>query len=224
MPSLSLSLSLSLSYLFSSSSRSRYSWDDHQIHAYADDVVPRYITSHAILDYCTVAGGDKFGNVFVCQLSDKASQAVEDDPTGGRALSGKGEGCAYKLELACHFHLGDTVTAIQRAAMQPGGKEVLLYATVQGELGALVPVTSREDVDFLTALEMQLRQVHAPLCGRDHLSYRSSYVPVRNVIDGCLCEQFSQLSGDAQRKVGDEIERSPGEIMKKLEDMRNRIL
>ena len=59
--------------------------------------------------------------------------------------------------------------------------------------GALVPFTSREDVDFFQHLEMHLRQEHPPLCGRDHLAFRGSYLPVKDVIDGDLCEQFSQV-------------------------------
>lgn len=58
----------------------------------------------------------------------------------------------------------------------------------------MLPFTSREDVDFFLHLEMHLRQDHPPLCGRDHLSYRSAYFPVKDVIDGDLCEQFAQVT------------------------------
>jgi hypothetical protein len=44
--------------------------------------------------------------------------------------------------------------------------------------GALLPFTSREDVDFFSHLEMHLRQEHPPLAGRDHLAYRGAYFPV----------------------------------------------
>lgn len=57
----------------------------------------------------------------------------------------------------------------------------------------MLPFTSREDVDFFLHLEMHLRQEHPPLCGRDHLAYRSAYFPVKDVIDGDLCEQFAQV-------------------------------
>ena len=49
-------------------------------------------------------------------------------------------------------------------------------------------------MDFFLHLEMHLRQDHPPLCGRDHLSYRSAYFPVKDVIDGDLCEQFAQVA------------------------------
>ena len=56
-----------------------------------------------------------------------------------------------------------------------------------------MPFTSREDVDFFTHLEMHLRQENPPLAGRDHMSFRSAYYPVRDVVDGDLCEQYSQV-------------------------------
>ena len=59
--------------------------------------------------------------------------------------------------------------------------------------GAFLPFTSREDMDFFSHLEMHLRQEHPPLSGRDHMSYRSSYFPVKDVIDGDLCEQYTQV-------------------------------
>lgn len=58
----------------------------------------------------------------------------------------------------------------------------------------MLPFTSREDVDFFQHLEMHMRQEAPPLAGREHISYRSAYFPVRDVIDGDLCEQFSQAS------------------------------
>lgn len=57
----------------------------------------------------------------------------------------------------------------------------------------MLPFTSREDVDFFVHLEMYLRQENPPLCGRDHLAFRSAYFPVKDVVDGDLCEQYAQV-------------------------------
>lgn len=35
-----------------------------------------------VLDYDTVAGADKFGNIFVSRLPAQVSDEVEEDPTG----------------------------------------------------------------------------------------------------------------------------------------------
>jgi splicing factor 3B subunit 3 len=68
--------------------------------------------------------------------------------------------------------VGDTVTALQRAVLQPGGRELIVYGTLGGAVGVLYPFTSREDADFFQHLEMHMRQEHPPLLGRDHLAYR----------------------------------------------------
>ena len=59
------------------------------------------------------------------------------------------------------------VTSLQRVSLGPGCSEVLLYTTLLGGIGALLPFTSRQDLEFCQALEMHLRQEAPPLCGRD---------------------------------------------------------
>ena len=56
---------------------------------------------------------------------------------------------------------------------------MILYTTIFGGIGALLPLTSKEDVEILTALEMHLRQEAPPLCGREQLFFRSAYFPVK---------------------------------------------
>ena len=52
-------------------------------------------------------------------------------------------GAPYKLVNVAQFHVGETVMKVQKTALMPGGHEVLLYATVLGGIGALLPFTSR---------------------------------------------------------------------------------
>ena len=63
---------------------------------------------------------------------------VEEDPTGGKfsAAGGTLNSAPHKLEDAVHFHVGDIVKALGRAALQPGGQEALLYGTLGGAIGA----------------------------------------------------------------------------------------
>uniref|UniRef100_A0A7R9Z712 DNA damage-binding protein 1 n=1 Tax=Chlamydomonas euryale TaxID=1486919 RepID=A0A7R9Z712_9CHLO len=204
----------------------RYKRVDNQLYCFADETVPRYLTAALPLDYDTTAGADKFGNIFVARLPADVSAQVEDDPTGGKLASSMSmlNGAPHKLSTIINFHVGDTVTSLQRCALQPGGQEVILYSTVMGSVGALYPFTSREDVDFFTHLEMHLRQEAPPLCGRDHMAFRSAYFPVKDVIDGDLCSQYPTLPAAKQRAIAEELDRTPGEVLKKLEDIRNKIL
>ena len=50
-----------------------------------------------------------------------------------------------------------------------------------GSVGALLPSATREDKDFFSHLEMHMRQEWQPLTGRDHMSYRSYFGPVKEV-------------------------------------------
>ena len=71
---------------------------------------------------------------------------------------------------------------------------------------------------------MYLRIQVLPLCGRDHLMFRSFFGPLRAVVDGDLCEQFNTLDYEKQKLLAKELEYSPTEVLKKLEDLRNKII
>ncbi|CAG2184300.1 unnamed protein product, partial [Oppiella nova] len=120
----------------------------------------------------------------------------------------------------CNFHIGEIILSMQRATLIPGLSEALVYTTISGTIGVLVPFTSHEDHDFFTHLEMHMRSENPPLCGRDHLSFRSYYYPVKNVIDGDLCEQFNSIEAPKQRSIAEDMDRIPAEVSKKLEDIR----
>jgi len=149
---------------------------------------------------------------------------VDEDPTGNKALWDRGllNGASQKADTVACFHVGETVMSLQKATLIPGGSESLVYTTLSGTVGVLVPFTSHEDHDFFQHLEMHMRSEHPPLCGRDHLSFRSYYYPVKNVIDGDLCEQFNSIEPTKQKSISGDLERTPSEVSKKLEDIRTR--
>lgn len=129
-------------------------------------------------------------------------------------------GASQKVESICEFHLGETVTSIQKATLIHGLAECLVYMTLSGTIGIMVPLGSQEDHDFFQSLEMHLRNENTLLCGRDHLSFRSYYFPTKRVIDGDLCETFALLPIATQKNISEQLERVPTEISKKLEDIR----
>jgi len=43
---------------------------------------------------------------------------------------------------------------------------------------------------------------------------------VKNVIDGDLCEQYGALPSEVQRRIAEDMDRTPSEILKKLEQIR----
>ena len=64
--------------------------------------------------------------------------------------------------------------------------------------------------------------------------FRSFYGPIKviyfyfyfiqNIIDGDLCEEFAKLGAQKQKVLSDELDRTPAEVLKKLEDIKNRII
>lgn len=199
-----------------------YKAPENRLLIFADDTQPRWIVSSTMIDYCTVAGSDRFGNVFVSRLDGKVSEQVDDDPTGAGILHEKGQlmGAPHKTKMICHFHVGDLVTSIHRVSLVAGGREVLLYTGLHGTIGILVPFVSKEDVDFISTLEQHMRTEQGSLVGRDHLAWRGYYVPVKAVVDGDLCEAYARLPGSKQSAIAGELDRSVGEVLKKLEQLR----
>lgn len=86
---------------------------------------------------------------------------------------------ARQAEEIVQFHVGELVVSLQKERLSASAHEVVLYATNMGAIGALLPVKSRDDIDFLKHLEMHLRQEAPPLCGRDHIFFRSAFFPVK---------------------------------------------
>ncbi|TNN71119.1 Splicing factor 3B subunit 3 [Liparis tanakae] len=179
----------------------RYRRHENQLIIFADDTYPRWV-----------------------RLPANTSDDVDEDPTGNKALWDRGllNGASQKAEVIVNYHVGETVLSLQKTTLIPGGSESMVYTTLSGGIGILVPFTSHEDHDFFQHLEMHMRSEFPPLCGRDHLSFRSYYFPVKNVIDGDLCEQFNSMDPHKQKSVAEELDRTPPEVSKKLEDIRTR--
>jgi splicing factor 3B subunit 3 len=180
------------------------------------------MTSMCILDYDTVGGADKFGNVFVLRAPGHVNDDV-DSQIGNRMLweQGKANGAQNKLDALTHFYLGETVTSLLKTSLVPGGAEVMIASTITGAIYALVPFIAKDDVTFFQHLEMFMRQECVNLAQRDHLSYRSYFQPVKNTIDGDLCERYGTMPYAKQKELADDVDRTPAEIMKKLEETRN---
>eukprot|EP00668_Euglena_longa_P034958 GGOE01044886.1.p1 GENE.GGOE01044886.1~~GGOE01044886.1.p1 ORF type:complete len:1215 (-),score=437.39 GGOE01044886.1:243-3482(-) len=201
-------------------------YNKDQLVIFADTFTPRWTTCICPLDFRTLAAADKFGNIFVARLTENVNDDLDIDTGGKNWMWERGylNAAPQKADEILQFHVGDMVTSLIKTELTPGGQEVLLYTTIMGSIGALVPLQSRDDADFFQLLEMHLRQENPPLCGRDHLSYRSYYFPVKDVVDGDFCELFTTLPYAKQREIAEQLDRQPEDVCKRLEDMRNKIL
>ena len=79
----------------------KYKRKDNQLVLFADDVNTRFLTCGCLVDYDTVVGADKFGNVFFVRLPPDVRDDIEDDPTGVKALWDRGllNGASQKVNF-----------------------------------------------------------------------------------------------------------------------------
>ncbi|KAF2769382.1 hypothetical protein EJ03DRAFT_327440 [Teratosphaeria nubilosa] len=192
---------------------------------FVDDTIQRWTTATTLLDYETVAGGDKFGNLWVVRCPEQASKEADDEGVGGYIANERSylNGAPYRLDLRAHIFTNDIPTSLQRTPLVSGGQDILFWSGLQGTLGILVPFVSREDVELFSQLERLIREEEPPLSGRDHLMYRGYYVPVKGVVDGDLCERFLRLGYDSRQKIAGEVEREVKEVERKIMEMRGRV-
>ncbi len=191
---------------------------------FADDVISRHTTALMMLDYETVVGGDKFGNIWILRCPQKVSEASDEDDHGTTILNRNSivEGCPDKLDVIAHFYVNDIPTSFSKMPLVLNGVDTITYTGLQGTVGALIPFRTSDDVELFRQLESQMRVHDPPLTGRDHLIYRGYYVPVKNVVDGDLCERFSALPREKQHLIAKELERSIKDLEKAISEMRTR--
>lgn len=195
-----------------------YKYESNKLIPFADDTMPRWTTSIAMVDYESVAGGDKFGNIWIVRCPQKASEEADEDGAGTHLQHAREylHGSNHRLSLMSHFFTQDIPTSISKTNLVVGGQDVLLWSGIHGTIGVFIPFLSREDADFFQSLESHMRNEDSPLAGRDHLIYRSYYAPVKGVIDGDLCERFTLLPSDKKQMIAGELDRSVREIERKI--------
>lgn len=203
--------------------------NEKQFDIVADCTEPRYVTSTTLLDFNTVAGFDKFGNIFVTRLGTEAQmelQSSESGPQVNTTLQNSDilHGAPHKLKTVNNFHIGDIGMACQRGQLVTGAAEAIFVATLHGAIYAFVPFQTKEDVDLFSHLEMHLRTEAPSLGGRAHLSYRSAYFPVKDCIDLDLCEQFASLPSETRQTIAGDLHINPQDLIRKVQEMRHRVI
>ncbi|KAG4272981.1 pre-mRNA-splicing factor rse-1 [Fusarium proliferatum] len=197
--------------------------NEHQkLIPFVDDTVARWTTCTGMIDYESVIGGDKFGNIWIVRCPDKASQ--EAGQRGNRLNNAQDhlQGAPNRFDSIAHFFTQDIPTSITKASLVVGGQDVIVWSGLQGTIGVLIPFVTREDADFFHKVEGQMRAEDPPLVGRDHLMYRSYYVPTKGFIDGDLCERFRLLSIEKKERIAGELDRTVAEIERKISEARTR--
>ena len=182
----------------------QYRADGPQLVLVADDPCPRGVCSLAVVDYDTVALGDRHGTFSLLRLPASTSDQVDREaalPASSAAPPEQLLAAPFKLERLADFFLGDLIVHLARCAWTPGDREALWYVTVSGAVGLFLPLPTQGAASLAQQLEAALRCLspdavngaaphvtHLDLLGRAHAAFRSSFLPCKAVVDGDLVE------------------------------------
>ncbi|OHT00949.1 CPSF A subunit region family protein [Tritrichomonas foetus] len=181
---------------------------------FCDDATPRFPLSSVLLDRATVASGDRFGNFAVLRIPPEISDEAEVDPSGVGMVWEHHDfsGTPNKFDTAASFHIGDPITSMQLAV----SGHCIIYATVGGQIGAMIPLSSDADATIIKKLEIEMRKKKPTICGRVHELFRSYYAPLTNVTDGDLVKTFLDLSNNEQKEIAFNMRCTPFDISRQL--------
>lgn len=110
--------------------------------------------------------------------------------------------------------------AAERVVVEDIGDPGIVYGTMDGAVGVIIPLHMESDVQFARSLEMTMRKGWRSAVGRDHLSFRSSFYTASGMIDGDFCELFFAASAKLKEEWASAVGRSVNDITRKLEEFR----
>jgi hypothetical protein len=118
-----------------------------------------------------------------------------------------------------------TSTSSSTSRPPPANTNLLFVAVITKPSALLTPLS--RFLSFLSSFFF-LFSFFSPLTNDDlvvlFLWLLLSHAHTQNVVDGDLCEQYLQLDFPAREEIAGELDRSINEVLKKLEDIRNRCL
>lgn len=82
----------------------KYKAAENVLYEFADDVAPRHMTAALPLDYETVAGADKFCNVFLTRLPAEVSAQARRCPCA--VVCGRRQGARRRNRVCCTLPAG----------------------------------------------------------------------------------------------------------------------
>ena len=124
-----------------------------------------------------------------------------------------------QFQCLCQYYVGELVTCLKRSSLVKGGREAVIYVTVTGKIGALFPLMTKDDIEFFTALQMELRSKASKPLGRDFAKWRSMFAPMKKVVDGDLISLWNSLDLETQKEIAEGQGRTVVEIGKKIDQV-----
>lgn len=191
----------------------------------ADDAVPRWMTSLDFVDYDTVMGGDKFGNLFLLRCPEAVSIDADEEGSEVRLRSEREYlgGLGTKLEPKMHYYTGDLPMSIQKTRLVSGGEDVVVWTGLGGTIGVLIPIKLRSTFNQMQGIVDGILARTGTLLGRDHLSYRGYYDARKGMVDGDMMERYFQFAEHEKAGLANDVDESDyTNIERKIHDLRSR--
>lgn len=202
-----------------------YSNSKNEFKFCVNDSINRHVTRSLILDHDTIFIGDKFGNLTVLRCPETDINIEHN-----------------KFDVLMSFYIGEVITSLIKGKIGLNGEEVVVYAGINGSIGAVSAMKSVKEVNFFRELERLMKKVMQGMSigefeehdynidkesmimvDRNILKYRSYYVPKRSCIDGDVVEQFFRVDKKVKQKISKIMERSVEHIENRIMEMRNRL-
>ncbi|KAL7715362.1 Splicing factor 3b subunit 3 [Entamoeba marina] len=187
------------------------------------DKIWHNITAAALLDKSTIIGGDKLGGLFISESSRKQKEIFYKNKE------------SFANEVV-QWYVGDVITSLivsevwrgEKNDVEKGSleelkdnKNVIVYSTLMGRIGVLIPLNWREDEEFFVKLESEIKQNYHPLLRTNFDAYRSSLYPSIGIVDGDLCEFYAQMDDQQQLEIAQNMNSTPTEIKLKCEEFKH---
>lgn len=132
----------------------KYDPDNNLFIPLVDDIVKRQVVALQFLDYNTVIGSDRFGNIFVLRVPQKWVPHLDDESWETLQSIKKRDneqGPVNLNECVCHWEMtnqaytGDIVVRLQ-VVRRDSPRPLVIYVGLQGSVGALLPLVTEPEI------------------------------------------------------------------------------
>lgn len=193
----------------------------HFLMCVAVDPMPRFVVASCFIDDRTIAVSDRFGSLVILRVPPETRFDLPeslDSMSDAELMHAVSFRQAQPLQVVNAFHVGQVVTSLQVISRPPvvgvttAPVPVLVYGTILGKIGGLVPFSSEEDAALAAYLDPILQEFfHSPL-DRSLLQHRSRMTPKLRVVDGDSLQLLAQskqvfLTTEAKLLVEERVEK-----------------
>lgn len=161
------------------------------------DAIARHVSCFEIIDYDTVIGGDKFGNIWILRYNGKKN-----------------------FELLSHYFISDIPMNFHKLN---NINQSLVYTCLQGKIGVLLPLITKSEIKFFQNLQQEILDTNFVNL-MNFSKFRGYYVPSSNILDGDLIELFTNLTQSQKSKISLKLDKSIPEIEKRIVEIRLKVL